>query len=278
MPEAEPGGVLPRRRHRGIQWIGLGVGVAFLGGLIVALLATRTIQGSIPGSDTLLSLAVIHPGFLVGTAGGVFESSDGRVWLPASNIPREPVLTASDGVTAYVLAGGVLKSTTDLRAFTTVAAGVTGTVVAPGPLGVEVLAGRAIAAVGSSSSPAIPAPPPALAEPLAMAAVPGRPGSLLVGGVQGLWRTDDGGGHWQRILGTPSQAVLVDPANPQRILLGTPGGVLVSTDGGLAWTFTQLRRDVHGLSSENGKFFALTTERLVYGSNDGESGWTALSS
>ena len=77
-------------------------------------------------------------------------------------------------------------------------------------------------------------------------------------------------------LRTPSQAVLVDPANPQRILLGTPGGVLVSGNGGLQWHQSEMRKDVHGLSQENGKFFAVTTERIVYGSNDGTNGWTAL--
>ena len=30
--------------------------------------------------------------------------------------------------------------------------------------------------------------------------------------------------------------------------------------------------------AEGGKFFAVTTERLVYGSNDGTSGWTAFTS
>jgi hypothetical protein len=37
-----------------------------------------------------------------------------------------------------------------------------------------------------------------------------------------------------------------------------------------------MRKDVHGLSAENGKFFAVTTERIVYGSNDGVTSWTAL--
>jgi hypothetical protein len=52
--------------------------------------------------------------------------------------------------------------------------------------------------------------------------------------------------------------------------------MLESVDGGLSWRQTQLRKDVHGLSWENGKFFAVTTERIVYGSNDGATGWTAL--
>jgi hypothetical protein len=273
MPAAAPAG----RRHRGIQWVGVGVGVLFLGGLVLALLSTRQRQGSIPGSDSILSLAAIHPGLLVGTAGGVHESPDGRTWVPATNIPREPVSVASDGTTSYVLAGGVLKATRDLRAFGTVATGVTGSVIAPGPGGtVYVAAGGSIARIRPDGArlPALPGSP--ASQVLGMAVDGDKPGSVLIGGIGGLWRTDDAGAHWQRILGTPTQAVLVDPGDPGRILLGTPGGVLVSVNGGLQWSFTQLRKDVHGLSAEGGRFFAVTTERVVYGSRDGVTGWTAF--
>jgi len=184
---------------------------------------------------------------------------------------------ASDGTTSYVLAGGILKSTRDLRTFGTVATGVTGSVIAPGPGGtIYVAAGRTITRVAGSGTALAPLAGPPLADLLAMAVVRDRPGSVLIGAVGGLWRTDDAGSTWQRILGTPSQAVLVDPSNPQRILLGSPGGVLLSVNGGLQWHQTAMRKDVHGLSAENGKFFAVTTERVVYGSNDGVTGWTAL--
>ena len=268
----------PRRRHRGIQFVGVGVGVLFLGALVVVLLSSGRVQGSIPGSDSILSLAAIPQGFLVGTAGGVLQSPDGRMWLAATNIPREPVSVASDGTTSYVLAGGTLKSTRDLHTFGTLATGVTGTVIAPGPDGtVYVAAGRSIDRVATrGGAPLPPLPGAPAAGVFSMAVVGDRPGSVLIGAIGGLWRTDDAGRTWQRILGTPSQAVLVDPSSPQRILLGTPGGVLVSENGGLQWHKTEMRKDVHGLSQEGGKFFAVTTERLVYGSNDGTSGWTAF--
>jgi hypothetical protein len=267
----------PRRRHRGVQWLGVGVSVLFLGALILALLSTRRIQGSIPGGDSILSLAAIRQGFLVGTTGGLLESPDGRTWLAATNIPREPVSVASDGATSYVLAGGILKSTKDLRTFGTLATGVTGTVIAPGPGGtIYVAVGRSITRIDGSGAPLPPLPGAPAPGVFSMAVVGDRPGSVLVGAIGGLWRTDDAGRTWQRILGTPSQAVLVDRSNPQRILLGTPGGVLVSENGGLQWHQTGMRQDVHGLSAENGKFFAVTTERVVYGSNDGVTGWTAF--
>jgi len=268
------------RRHRGIQWAGVIVAVAFLGGLVLALLSTRTIRGSISGSDSILSLAAIHPGFLVGLAQGVDESRDGVTWLPAVNIPREPVQVGSDGVTSFVLAGGTLKATRDLTSFQVVASGVSGTVIAAGGAGATqtlyVLDGSSVDRVVTDGSRLPPVPGAPVGEPLCMAVVRDSPLSLLVGGVPGLWRTDDAGATWQRILGTPAQAVLVDPDNPERILLGTPGGVLLSTNGGLQWRFTALRKDVHGLSAENGKFFAVTTERVVYGSDDGDTGWRAV--
>jgi hypothetical protein len=267
----------PRRRHRGIQFAGIGVSVLFLGALVVVILSSGRVQGSIPGSDSILSLAAIPRGFLVGTAGGVLLSPDGKTWLAATNIPREPVSVASDGTTSYVLAGGTLKSTRDLRTFGTLATGVTGTVIGPGPDGtVYVAAGRSVDRVtaGGGSLPPLPGPPaPGV---FSMAVVGDRQGSVLVGAIGGLWRTDDAGRTWQHILGTPSQAVLVDPANPQRILLGTPGGVLVSGNGGLQWHQTEMRKDVHGLSQAGGRFFAVTRERLVYASDDGTSGWTAF--
>jgi hypothetical protein len=267
----------PRRRHRGIQWVGVGVSVLFLGALILALLSTRRIQGSIPGSDSILSLAAIRQGFLVGTTGGLLESPNGRTWLAATNIPREPVSVASDGTASYVLAGGVLKSTKDLRTFGTLATGVTGTVIAPGPGGsIYVAAGRSITRIASGGAPLPPLAGAPVRDLLAMAVVGDKAGSVLVGAIGGLWRTDDAGGTWQRILGTPTQAVLVDPSNPQRILLGSPGGVLLSVNGGLQWHQTGMRQDVHGLSAENGKFFVVTRERVVYGSNDGVTGWTAF--
>jgi len=183
----------PRRRHRGIQFVGVGVGVLFLGALVLALLSNGRVQGSIPGSDSILSLAAIHQGFLVGTAGGVLQSPDGKTWLAATNIPREPVSVASDGTTSYVLAGSTLKSTRDLRTFGTVATGVTGTVIAPGPAGtVYVAAGRSIDRVASGGGAPLP-PLPGAPSPgvFSMAVVGDRPGSVLVGAIGGLWRTDD---------------------------------------------------------------------------------------
>src|SRR5436305_13886061 len=94
----------PRRRHRGIQFVGIGVSVLFLGALVLVLLSNGRVQGSIPGSDSILSLAAIHRGFLVGTSGGVLQSPDGKTWRAATITPREHVCVASDGATRSLLA------------------------------------------------------------------------------------------------------------------------------------------------------------------------------
>jgi hypothetical protein len=52
--------------------------------------------------------------------------------------------------------------------------------------------------------------------------------------------------------------------------------VLESVNGGLQWHQTRMRNDVHGLSQARGRFFVVTRERLVYGSDDGVTGWTAF--
>jgi hypothetical protein len=178
----------PRRRHRGIQFIGVGVGVLFLGALVLVILANGRGQGSIPGSDSILSLAAIRQGFLVGTSGGVLESPDGKSWLAATNIPREPVAVGSDGTTAFVLAGGTLKATGDLRTFATVATGVTGTVIAAGPGGtLYVAAGRFIDRLASGDVAPLPPLPGAPAPGVFSVAVVGdQPGSVLVGAIGGL--------------------------------------------------------------------------------------------
>jgi photosystem II stability/assembly factor-like uncharacterized protein len=60
-------------------------------------------------------------------------------------------------------------------------------------------------------------------------------GRLLAGTVSGLYASTDGGHTWKRISdpALSVSAIVVSPARPQRILLGTEGaGIWVSTDGG----------------------------------------------
>jgi uncharacterized protein (TIGR03437 family) len=62
-------------------------------------------------------------------------------------------------------------------------------------------------------------------------------------GGQHVWRSQDRGASWQAIDGAgagrlpdiPVNCIVVDPANPQRLYIGTDLGVFVSPDGGATW-------------------------------------------
>lgn len=272
-------------RHRGVLWLGVISLVMFAGALVLAILGARGNRDAVPGTDTIASLGVIPAGYLVGTTGGLAVSADARTWSVA-HLPAEVVPVASRGAVAYVLAGGVLRSTSDLKAFRTLATGVTGTVIAAAPGGeVDIVDGQRIVQVGGGGAgPAAPVRihqggPSMPKGIIGLSVDPLSADTILAGGpTSGLWETNDGGATWHRLLGTPTQAVAFDPANPQRILLGTVAGVLISTDGGLSWRFTQLRLDVHGLAGEGGRFYAVSGDRRLFVSPDGVSGWSALPS
>ena len=264
--------------HRGIRWLGAGLLVVFAGALVFAVLAARGNRDAVPGSDTIASLGVIPAGYLVGTTGGLTVSPDGRTWSVA-HLPRAVVAVASSDTTAYVLAGGVLRSTTDLHGYATLASGVPGTVIAAAPGGgVEILAGRRLISVGPSGGVAVVTAGASLPSGLtALAVQPDNAQVVLAGGpIAGLWKSTDGGRHWFQLVKTPTQSVLFDPGDPQRILLGTVAGVLVSARGGFHLRFTSLRLDIHGLGAQGGKFYAVSADRRLFVSPDGLTGWNAV--
>jgi photosystem II stability/assembly factor-like uncharacterized protein len=64
---------------------------------------------------------------------------------------------------------------------------------------------------------------------------PQHPDTLYAGTTSGLWKTTNEGGEWKRM--TPGDwvvnAILINPKNPQRVILGTEReGVQISEDGG----------------------------------------------
>src|ERR1700751_5845046 len=87
---------------------------------------------------------------------------------------------------------------------------------------------------------------------------PQHPDTLYAGTTSGLWKTSNEGGEWKRT--TPGDwvvnAILIDPKNPQRVILGTEReGVQISDNGGLS-------------------FAAATNAFLV--TKDGGASWTTL--
>jgi len=79
-----------------------------------------------------------------------------------------------------------------------------------------------------------------------------------------VWRSGDGAVTWEAIDGTgttaipdiPVHSIVVDPANPGRLFLGTDLGVMTSNNGGRTW------------SVENTGFANAVTEWLALGTDD----------
>jgi photosystem II stability/assembly factor-like uncharacterized protein len=68
---------------------------------------------------------------------------------------------------------------------------------------------------------------------------PSNPQTLYAGTTSGLWKTTNEGGEWKRL--TPGDwvinAIIIDPKNTQRVILGTEReGVQISDNGGLSYT------------------------------------------
>lgn len=89
----------------------------------------------------------------------------------------------------------------------------------------------------------------------AMVSLPGKPGQLLLATHYGLFRTTDGGQHWQKVMGGSGQLaqglmtqyLTVSPLNPDRVYVeaitfadlpkssGVPG-IYTSANGGATWS------------------------------------------
>lgn len=262
------------------RWpIGLAAALAFLmaGSLVAALLSLRSMEGAIPGKAAILGFATDGRAFLIGTANRAYTSLDGRTWSAVQGL-EGPTLVAGGESGAVLLNGGRLYRSEDLRTLTllpgeageaaALAAAPTGEIyLATGP-------GRFFRAAANGKPQEIEGDP-GPDEVLALAAGEGSPAPLLAGGLtSGLWRSDDGGARWSRILGTPTRAAMLDRQVAGRGFIATAGGVLVSTDGRL-WEFTDLRDAVEALAQAEGSYFAITAGRLVFQSADGRA-WRPL--
>jgi photosystem II stability/assembly factor-like uncharacterized protein len=72
----------------------------------------------------------------------------------------------------------------------------------------------------------------------ALAVSPRRPGTVFAGTARGLFRSQDGGAHWQRVEGIPPGvaiwALAIDPKHPN-LVYATGNSLFKSTDGGATW-------------------------------------------
>lgn len=245
--------------------------------LIAAFISRRTIEGAIPGKAAILSLGVIDDGFLVGTATGLWRSTDGSNWTSVKKFAGSRALVASDADRAVVHFKSILHKSADLKewepAFGAVQAAVAIALDVEGNIYFAESADRFGLVTADGSLQAVKAQK-GPREVIAVEGISGDPVVVFSGGLtSGFWRSVGGGLRWRHILKTPTRTILVDPNVSDRIFIGTAGGVLYSKDEGFKWTFTDMRLPVEALSEHDGRYFAITEDRLLYFSSDGLKDW-----
>jgi photosystem II stability/assembly factor-like uncharacterized protein len=112
---------------------------------------------------------------------------------------------------------------------------------------------------------------------------------VYAGTTEGLWKTADGGKTWKRLTGAGIivNDLVIDPRNPQRLLVATDrSGVLASDDGGQSFTASNrgfVYRQVTALlvdRSDPGVLYAGVANDKEFGgvfvSRDGGNHWTQM--
>ncbi len=110
--------------------------------------------------------------------------------------------------------------------------------------------------------------------PHSVVAVPGAPQRFFAGVANdGVYRSDDGGKSWQRVLNQGAEHVAVDAAKPNRVAAGTRDGVYLSEDGGDTWKALD-----KALPHRHYGIPAFAGERLLVGTSGSGAYWMPLSS
>src|SRR5574342_329579 len=112
------------------------------------------------------------------------------------------------------------------------------------PRAIATVLGSLWLAAGPLAARALPdvaADAPGAVRITAIAVDPTSTGTIYAGGRgTGLWKSTDGGAHWeplaQALSTTDVDAVAVDPDDPSRVFFASSAGVFASRDGGRAWT------------------------------------------
>lgn len=116
---------------------------------------------------------------------------------------------------------------------------------------------------------------------------PVTPATVYATTLQGVYKSTDGGGQWQQLVGVPTTpyTIVVDPRAPATLYAGTATGVYKSTDGGNGWQGKFNGLNVNGLpttttiviSPQNSQILYCGTSGGVFKSIDGGDNWTSSS-
>lgn len=240
--------------------------------LVFAFVSRRRGEGAVPGGAPILSLAASEKGFLAGTADGLWVSPDGYEWVRHPEFASGRVVVgAEEGVAVAASARALSIIETSQRASIVAKSPANPSAVVPGQ------GGDVYVATGEGRfyriSDATILPVRGEGGPPEVLALDEDEGTLYAGGlVSGLYRSRDLGDTWTKILATSLTAILVDPDDTRRILIGTAGGVLITEDSGDSWNFSEMRSSISGLSARHGDFFALG-DRFLFRSADGDRDW-----
>ncbi|MEX2587710.1 MAG: hypothetical protein WD602_06925 [Actinomycetota bacterium] len=246
-----------------------GLGLLLLVSLFAAVISLRTIEGSIPGREPVLGLAAAGEYFLVGTAAGVYVSTDGVQWSALEQF-SQGALVAQAGSDVLVLSQGELYRGAGPASLELVADGLPGALALAGDAAGRAWLGREedllIVEPEGERRPVRHREGPD--DMVALAVDDTNTDKVFAGSLSsGLWYSRNGGRRFEPVLETPTRAVVVSVSGPRRFI-GTAGGVLYSTPTD-PWEFTDLRLSIEALARADRQYYAITTDRLLYRSADG---------
>lgn len=114
---------------------------------------------------------------------------------------------------------------------------------------------------------------------LAMLAIPGKPGHLLIGGNDGMAQSSDGGAHWQTVQGISGAVFEITTAGANSpIYLSGDAGIYASQDAGKSFSLVYTKNPLNGLtvSPTQPQVLYGKTGTGVYRSSDGGHSWKQL--
>ncbi len=101
-------------------------------------------------------------------------------------------------------------------------------------------------------------------------------------GAGGVFKTTDGGRSWTRVFSQPissepqgRRSLVIDPADPRHLYVGTPSGIYESRDSGMEWQrlSTAPRDPLSLVIASSRTLYASTEEGEVFKSTDGGRTW-----